>query len=52
MRVAIAGCLVVVACVALGTTPAGDIKSGKRGGPFDVKAITGDQKGKPPLCYV
>jgi hypothetical protein len=33
---------------------ADDIKSGptdKTGGPFDVKAITGDQKGKQ-LCYV
>jgi hypothetical protein len=33
---------------------ADDIKSGpedKTGGPFDVKAITGDNKGKT-LCYV
>jgi hypothetical protein len=40
--------------VALGTAQADEIKSGpdkKIGGPFQVKAITGDQQGKT-LCYV
>jgi len=50
------GSLVAVACVALVHTAtwAGDLKSGpdkRNGGPFDVKAITGEMKGKT-LCYV
>jgi len=48
--VAAAACLVAVHT----TTMAGDLKSGpekRNGGPFDVKAITGEMKGKT-LCYV
>src|SRR2546423_14986226 len=56
MRSRLVGSLALVTCVALATTVtlAGDIKSGpdkKTGGPFDVKAITGEMKGKT-LCYV
>ena len=53
MKVRLAGSLVLVGCLALVHTAirAEDVKSGKKGGPFDVKAITGDQKGKT-LCYV
>lgn len=53
MKVRFAGSLILVAGLALvGTVGmADDVKSGKRGGPFDVNAITGDQKGKK-LCYV
>jgi hypothetical protein len=46
--------LVLVLASAAVAVGADDIKSGpdKRiGGPFDVKAITGDNKGKT-LCYV
>src|ERR1051325_6952440 len=47
--------LALVACVVVITAvcSADDLKSGpdkKVGGPFDVKAITGDQQGKT-LCY-
>ena len=44
----------LVAGVALTTARAEDIKSGpttRIGGAFDVKAFTGDNKGKT-LCYV
>jgi len=57
MKLRIAGVLVAaVACVAVAHTvgTAGDVKSGpdkKNGGAFDVKAITGEMKGKQ-LCYV
>jgi len=56
MKVRFAGSLLLVACVALVTTVsmAGDLKSGlkeRSGGAFDVKAITGGQKGNT-LCYV
>ena len=46
--------LLLVAGLALSTAHADDIKSGpttRIGGAFDVKAITGDNKGKQ-LCYV
>ena len=46
--------VLVVAGLALTMARADDIKSGlttKIGGPFDVKAITGDNKGKT-LCYI
>lgn len=46
--------VLMVAGLALTTARADDIKSGpttRIGGPFDVKAITGDNKGKT-LCYV
>ena len=45
---------VMVFAFAWATAQAEDVKSGpkdKIGGPFDVKAITGDNKGKT-LCYV
>jgi hypothetical protein len=56
MKVRLVGCLVAAVCVALvlSATRADDVKSGpdkKIGGPFDVKAITGELKGKQ-LCYV
>ena len=51
MKARVVGSLMLVVCVALGTSVAGDVKSGKRGGAFDVKAITGGQKGNT-LCYV
>ena len=56
MKSRLAGSLALVACVALVHTSLGgdDLKSGlakKTGGPFDVKAITGELKGKQ-LCYV
>jgi hypothetical protein len=56
MKVRIAGSLVAVVCLGVVYTAsmAGDVKSGpdkKYGGAFDVKAITGDLKGKT-LCYV
>ena len=56
MKVRLTGCVALVACLALmlTTTWADDVKSGpdkKIGGPFDVKAITGELKGKQ-LCYV
>jgi len=46
--------LLLVAGLTLSTANADDIKSGpttRIGGAFDVKAITGDNKGKQ-LCYV
>jgi len=46
--------ILVVAGLALTMARADDIKSGpttKIGGAFDVKAITGDNKGKT-LCYI
>ncbi len=46
--------LVLAAALVLSTAQAEDIKSGptgKIGGPFDVKAITGEKKGQE-LCYV
>ena len=46
--------LAAVLGLSLSVASAQDVKSGptdKIGGPFDVKAITGDQKGKT-LCYV
>jgi hypothetical protein len=56
MKTRIAGFVVLLSCAALVHTVIGgdDIKSGpdkKYGGAFDVKAITGDLKGKT-LCYV
>src|SRR6266700_2727285 len=56
MRVRFLGCLAAVAglALALAATRADDVKSGpdkKIGGPFDVKAITGELKGRQ-LCYV
>jgi len=56
MRICGTGLLLVAGLVFTTTARADDIKSGptagKRiGGPFDVKAITGDNKGKQ-LCYV
>jgi hypothetical protein len=56
MKVRLAGALVAVACLALvhTVTLADDVKSGpekRNGGAFDVKAITGELKGKT-LCYV
>ena len=53
MRVSGMG-LLLVAGIALSAARADDIKSGpttRIGGAFDVKAITGDNKGKQ-LCYV
>jgi hypothetical protein len=55
MKVCFARLLAFVACVLVVTavSSADDLKSGpeeKVGGPFDVKAITGDQQGKT-LCY-
>src|SRR4051812_43831156 len=53
MRCSAMGVLMVAGLV-LSTARADDIKSGpttRIGGPFDVKAITGDNKGKT-LCYV
>lgn len=53
MRIGGTGLLLVMA-LALSTARADDIKSGpttRIGGAFDVKAITGDNKGKQ-LCYV
>ena len=55
MRVCRMG-LLLVAGLVLSTARADDIKSGptkggRIGGPFDVKAITGELKGKT-LCYV
>src|SRR5947209_18641509 len=55
MKVRFAKLLALVACIAVVTavSMAEDLKSGpekKVGGPFDVKAITGDQQGKT-LCY-
>ena len=57
MKVRVAGSICLIACVALVHTVSmagDDLKSGlekKTGGAFDVKAITGGQKGKT-LCYV
>jgi len=57
MKVRLTGALVAAACLALVHSTVqggGDVKSGldkKYGGPFDVKAITGEMKGKT-LCYV
>ncbi len=55
MNVRLGAVLLGVVCAAAWTTSrADDIKSGpteKTGGPFQVKAITGDNKGKT-LCYV
>jgi len=56
MKVRLLGALVVIATLALvhTTVLGGGIKSGpdkKISGPFDVKAITGELKGKE-LCYV
>jgi len=56
MKIRFAGALVLLAGVAMVHTMsmAGDLKSGldkRSGGAFDVKAITGGQKGKT-LCYV
>ena len=51
MKVRFAGCLIVAACAAISFSTAGEVKSGKKGGAFDVKAITGGQKGNT-LCYV
>jgi hypothetical protein len=56
MKVRITACLAAIAGLALvlTATRADDVKSGpdKRiSGPFDVKAITGELKGKQ-LCYV
>jgi len=56
MKVRLAGMLTLLGGVALIATAlqAGDIQSGpdkKTGGAFDVKAITGANKGKT-LCYV
>ena len=51
MKVRFAGCLFVAAVAAIGFSTAGEVKSGKKGGAFDVKAITGGQKGNT-LCYV
>src|SRR5437762_4406162 len=56
MKIRLAGALVVVAALALTHTVVmgGGVKSGpdkKISGPFDVKAITGELKGKE-LCYV
>jgi len=56
MKVRITGALIASACLALVHVAAGgdDVKSGpdkRYGGAFDVKAITGDMKGKT-LCYV
>ena len=55
MKARFLGCLGLVAGLALTiSAQADDVKSGlekKVGGAFDVKAITGDAKGKT-LCYV
>jgi peroxiredoxin len=56
MKIRLVGCLVLAFCAALviSTANAEDVKSGptdKIKGPFDVKAITGELKGKE-LCYV
>ena len=54
MKMRLVGSLVAaVTCTVMLHTAimADDVKSGKRGGAFNVKAITGDQKGKT-LCYV
>jgi len=56
MKVRLAGSLMIAAAVAMVpmASRGGEIKSGpdkKTGGAFNVKAITGDQKGKT-LCYV
>ena len=53
MRVCALG-VFLVANLAMSTARAEDVKSGpttRIGGAFDVKAITGDNKGKT-LCYV
>lgn len=54
MKARIGGALVLAAFAAVTARGADDIKSGpekKTGGAFNVKAITGGQKGKT-LCYV
>ena len=56
MKFRVMGGVFLMACAAIVTTAAlaDDLKSGpdkRSGGAFDVKAITGDQKGKQ-LCYV
>jgi len=56
MRVLFGTSLVLAAAIAVVGTAvrADDVKSGvtdRTGGPFDVKAFTGDNKGKT-LCYV
>ena len=52
MKARFLGCLGLVAGLALTiSAQAEDVKSGKKGGAFDVKAITGDKKGDT-LCYV
>jgi hypothetical protein len=50
MKFRLAGGVILAACVAF-TALADEVKSGKKGGAFDVKAITGELKGKT-LCYV
>ena len=54
MKLRLGGFLLLSALVAITASQAQELKSGpekKTGGAFDVKAITGDQKGKT-LCYV
>jgi hypothetical protein len=54
MRIFCGMSLLLVAGLVMTTARADDIKSGptgRIGGPFDVKAFTGDNKGKQ-LCYV
>jgi len=51
MKIRLVASLVVVACLALVHTTVTGGGTKKIGGPFDVKAITGDQQGKT-LCYV
>jgi len=53
MRV-ISGIALAAIALSLSAVRADDVKSGpdkKIGGPFDIKAITGDGKGKT-FCYV
>jgi hypothetical protein len=55
MKIRLSGILVLVACLAvINLASADDVQSGptkKTGGPFQVKAITGEMAGKQ-LCYV
>ena len=54
MRMSCAAGVALVAALALPAVRADELKSGpdkKIGGPFHVKAITGDNAGKS-LCYV
>jgi hypothetical protein len=54
MKVRLGAILLAAGCVIAWSAAWADVESGpkeKTGGPFDVKAITGENKGKT-LCYV